>query len=112
MLSESSSEDEDEFDVIMKDKKEKLNHEVIKDFDAAWPLAQQFAAEQADPSFYDVVHDNTEIYPIATEKHGGKAGVKCVRARCEGGEPSGDMMEWPSNIQRLIRGDTKMLQRC
>lgn len=32
MLSESSSEDEDEFDVIMKDKKEKLNHEVIKDF--------------------------------------------------------------------------------
>ncbi len=31
-LSESSSEDDDEFDVIMKDKKEKLKHEMIKDF--------------------------------------------------------------------------------
>ena len=39
-----------------------------EDFDAAWPLVQQFAKTTVDASFVDVVHDNLEVYPIAREK--------------------------------------------
>ena len=81
-----------------------------ENFDQAWPVVQKCMAEEADDTFVDVVHDNTEIYEVADAKFQGKPGLKVARARCEvGGPGQADLRQWSSTLQRKVRAKSKML---
>ena len=81
-----------------------------ENFDQAWPVVQKCMAEEADDTFLDVVHDNTEIYEVADAKFQGKPGLKVARARCEvGGPGQADLRQWSSTLQRKVRAKSKML---
>eukprot|EP00966_Prymnesium_polylepis_P332380 7387886-Prymnesium_polylepis.1 len=58
----------------------------------------------------DVVHDNSEIYDIATAKFASKPGLQVVHARCEAGGPGEpELRKWPRELQRMVRDESKML---
>ena len=75
----------------------------------ALPLVNEFSTTVYDHTFTDVVHDNSEIYDISAAKHGSKAGAQAVHARCETGGPSPDLTQWPTELQRQVREQSKML---
>ena len=52
-----------------------------EDLKTALPLAQKFVTEHMDPdTCLDIVHDNSEIYPIAKKKFASKPNVQAKRA--------------------------------
>ena len=84
-----------------------------EDFDTAWPIVLQCAAQPASKDDLDVVHDNSEIYDVAEEKFSSRPGVQVARARCESGGPNEvDLLKWPRTLRTRVReaGDSKMLE--
>ena len=65
-------------------------------------------ADIADETFVDIVHEHSEWYEIAREKHGRKPGVQTVYARCKGGGPQEQVSEWSAALLRAVREETKM----
>lgn len=65
---------------------------------------------EVDGSFHDLVHDNSEIYAIADEKHGKQRGSQIHYARCLEGGPEGKPLPWDWNgrLQSLIREQSKL----
>ena len=72
-------------------------------------LLPEFEDEKVDTTFYDLVHDNYEMYPIADEKHGKRRGSQIHYARCLGGGPDGVPWDWNGRLLKLIREQSKLL---
>mmetsp|Transcript_13166 Transcript_13166/g.38820 ORF Transcript_13166/g.38820 Transcript_13166/m.38820 type:complete len:500 (+) Transcript_13166:856-2355(+) len=75
-------------------------------------LKQHFEDEVVDETFKDLVHERSEVYPLAYDKHGRRHDSVRVRATArgvEGTKLSSTPMEWPADKQRAIRNESKLL---